>query len=188
MDELVHKFRANIFAREREYRLAEGSLDWSDGEKRGTVPLRDIVGIRIYQQPGAGMGPTMRRAIVRTRAGKTILLASNHYVRFAVIEDRAATYRPFITGLVQRLAVQNPQAKFLVGHAWGLWVTWLVLLFASVGMLILAVWVFVHEDFPWKAMLYIPIVLASVPAALLIVTRSRPRQVDPKAMPPGTFE
>ena len=188
MGDHEHAFSASIFARERRYRLTGEPLEWSDGREAGRVALRDVVGVRVFQQPGGGIGPRMRRTVVRTRDGGRVVLGSNHYVRIGHIEDRAATYRPFVAALVERVAARNPQALFQVGHHWLLWLTWLVVMVAGILVALLAAVVAFKGESPWQAAIYVPLVLAYIPMAMVVVGGSRPRRVDPLAMPAGTFD
>lgn len=188
VSDLEHAFKATVFARERRYRLTGDALEWDDGEKHGAIALRDVVRVRVFRQPGGGMGPTMRRTIVHARDGGKVLLASNHYVSLGHIEDRADTYRPFVAALVERVAARNPQAVIQVGHHWLLWLTWLVLMVAAIFVTVLAAVIAFKGEAPWQAVIYVPLVLAYIPMALRIVGGSRPRRVDPHAMPAGTFD
>lgn len=183
-----HAFRASVFSRERRYRLTVDALEWDDGEKRGSVPLRDVTQVRIFHQPGGGFTRTMRRTIVSTRSAGTIMLSSNHYVRLAKIEDRPESYLPFVEALVARVAAANPQARFVAGHGWGLWLLWLAVLIGSILVLALTVLVFLGGGAPWQAAIYVAILIGYLPIGWQVVRGSRPRIVDPRALPAGTFD
>ena len=55
MTEIAHAFRPTIFARERRFLLRDDALVVDDGEATRTIPLAQVVAVRVYRQPGAGM-------------------------------------------------------------------------------------------------------------------------------------
>ena len=186
--EVVHAFRPTIFSRERGFRLGADALVVDDGNGSRTIPLAHVAAVRVYKQPGAGFGPAIRRAIVRLADGATLVVQNTHYLGFARIEDRAASYRAFVTALVERVARANPAARVTVGHSWLAWSMWLALLVAALAMLALGVAVIASRDFPLEAVLYVGIVAAFVPTMWRVVRDSRPRVGDPHALPAGLLD
>jgi hypothetical protein len=186
--EVVHAFRPTIFARERTFRLGDDALVVEDGATTRTIPLASVVAVRIYKQPGGGMGPAIRRAIVTLAGGETLVVQSSHYLGFARIEDRAASYRAFAAALVERVLRANPSARITVGHSWLAWSLWLALLVGAIAVLALGAILLVQREFPLAALLYIGIVAAFVPTMWRVVRDSRPRAGDPHALPAAIFE
>lgn len=188
MTEIAHAFRPTIFARERSFRLRDDALVVDDGEAARTIPLAQVVAVRVYRQPGAGMGPTIRRAVVTLAGGESLVAQSTHYLGFARTEDRAGSYRAFVASLCERVARANPRARVTVGHSWLAWSMWLALLVGALAVLALGAVVLVREAFPLAALLYVGIVAAFVPTMWRVVRDSRPRPGDPNALPAGILD
>jgi hypothetical protein len=187
-DDVVHAFRPTIFSRERGFRLGADTLVVDDGNNSRTIPLAQVAGIRVYKQPGGGLGPAIRRAIVRLADGATLVVQNTHYLGFARIEDRAASYRAFVAALVERVVRANPDARVTVGHSWLAWSIWLALLVAALAVLALGAILLASRDFPLAAVLYVGIVVAFVPTMWRVVRDSRPRASDPHALPAGLLD
>lgn len=186
--EVVHAFRPTIFSRERTFRLRDDALVVDDGAAPRTIPLANVAAVRIYRQPGGGMGPAIRRAVVTLVGGDTLVVQSSHYLGFARIEDRAASYRALVGALVERVARANPAARVTVGHSWLAWSLWLALLVGAIAVLALGAIVLVQREFPLAVLLYVGIVAAFVPTMWRVVRDSRPRAGDPHALPVGIFD
>ena len=184
----AHAFRPTIFSRERRFRLAERALEFDDGASVRAIPYADVAGLRIYRQPGGGMGPTIRRTVLRLASGGTVVLQSTHYAGFAKIEDRAQSYRTLVAGLVERVLHANPQARVAVGHSPLAWSVWLALLVAAIAVIALGLVLLVRRDFPLAALVYVAVVVAFVPTLWRVVRTSRPREGDPRALPMGILD
>jgi len=117
MTEFKHSFRRNLFAPERTYRLGPDGLEWSDGGSAGAIPYRDIEAVREYKSKvrGALAAHLPRRFDyeVDCRDGSTIVLNSRHYTGFLAAEDRSASCTALAAELRNRVALANPDAKFV---------------------------------------------------------------------------
>lgn len=188
MTGLVHSFRPTVFSRERHYQLHDEALLWTDDEVQRSAALRDVASVRIYRQSGAGLGPTIRRAVLLLRSGDKVVLQSTHYVRFGVIEDRAGSYRAFVGALLERIVAANPQAKVIFGHSWLMWTIWLAVLIGAVLVLAGSLLLFITHDFPLEVLLYLGIIVAFLPVTWRVVSTSRPRVGNPQALPAGILD
>lgn len=184
----LHAFRPTIFSRERRFRLTADALEIDDGVATRTVPYAGIAGMRIYKQPGAGFGPTIRRTVLRLPGGETMVLQSTHYIGFAKVEDRADSYRALVAALIECVMHANPSARVTVGHSWLAWTLWLAMLVGAVAVILLGVALMFRRDFPLAALLYVGIVVAFVPTMWRVVSTSRPRDGDPRALPAGILD
>ncbi|HVF64106.1 MAG TPA: hypothetical protein VNE58_08935 [Casimicrobiaceae bacterium] len=189
MNDLVHAFRPSIFARERRYRLRDQTLLVDDGDAaERSVMLATVASIRIYRQDATKVGPAVRRAILHLASGETIVLQSDHYVRLFVIEDRAASYRAFVTALLERVIAAVPNVRVVVGHSWMAWMLWLVIL-AGAAVVLLAGGVMVAAaQSPLLVIPYLAIIVAFLPVTWRVVTKSRPRLADARALPAGILD
>jgi hypothetical protein len=141
MNEPTYRVRAGLFDTERTYALTDDAVVSPGGR---TIRFADIASIRFYDVPGADMagGGTLaagaRRCVIWPRHGRALVLASAHYRSFGNVEDRSASFLPFVAALIERVTRRNPDAVFLTGMPVGLWWTW-----ASVLVLLVAVVVFI---------------------------------------------
>ena len=110
-------------------------------------------------------------------------------MRFGVVEDRAESYRAFVAALLERVAAANPGARVTIGHSWLAWSMWLMLLVGSLAVLLLGVALIVRRDFPLEAVLYRRHRRrARCRTTWRVVSTSRPRTGDVRALPPGTLD
>ena len=182
-----HCFRRTIFARERCYTLDDAALVCSEDGSEHRVPLSEILRIHIYRVP-ASMGPAIRRTVLHLRSGKRVVLQSNHYVRLAVIQDRADTYRYLVTNLLQRIARYSFEPEITLGAPGALWITWLVLFVASCIVLAAGLLIFVAGDFPIGAVLSFGIVVGFLPLAWRMLRAGRAHRTDVRSVPADALE
>ena len=187
-ERLEHAFRMSLIGRERRFRLGDDALEIDDGVGTQAIPFAGIAGIRLYKQSGASFGPTIRRTVLTLSDGGTVVLQSSHYVSLGTFEDRVESYRALAGALVARVTAANPQARVTVGHSWFAWSVWFALLVGALAVLALGAVLLVRRDFPVAALLYLGVVVAFVPLMWRVVSRSRPRLRDPRALPAGILD
>lgn len=185
-EELVHRVRANVFARDAEWRIEGDRLIWRSAEKEakgdgGVIALDQVESIRLTQEPARrGMRLFCR---VRTREGATALIGSAHHAGFLRAEDRGGTYRPLARGLISRVAIANPRARFLTGatpFAWWSVVLGLAVLFGAMAALFVLAG---REMFTPRLLVGAALVAAGAPNLVRWLTANRPGAFDP-ADPP----
>src|SRR5262245_58961718 len=126
MADFVYSVRPNIFVPERTYQLDPDALVWKDSRGQGRLPYQDIFKVRTDSLLNP-VGPIMRQCVLHRSYGTKVVLKSTHYIGLSNMEDRSASYRPFVDELLFRVAVANPHARFMVGLTWPMWMTWLLI-------------------------------------------------------------
>ncbi|MEP7182691.1 MAG: hypothetical protein ABI886_10915 [Betaproteobacteria bacterium] len=184
--EVAHAFKPNVASREQRYVLLRDAIVGSDGATERRTPLSAIRRIRIYAVP-SGMGPSLRRTLLSLRSGRKLVLESNSYVRFGVIEDRGETYRRLVEAPVRQVATTDPAVEIVVGPPTALWAFWLVVLIASAMVLVAGALVAVTGDFPLSAALYLGLVVVLMPLGWRFVAAGRARRADPMQLPDKLF-
>jgi hypothetical protein len=184
VSELVHAFRPTIFSAERSFRLGPDALEWKDGRHDGRAVYADVSRVNLSVLPILGQ-EAQRRCALRSRPVGKIVLSSASYKALGVIEDRSASYIPFVRELTTRIAAANPQAIFIAGQPWGLWLFWLILLIASAVILLCGIILGVMGQFPPAATAVFGILALFLPLGWRIVRHDHPRPFDPKTLAAG---
>ena len=118
MNEPSYQCRPGWFARERTYRLLSDRLEWQDGSRGGRAAYADIVRVEVCKERFLGSATTYWRCVLYRNSGGTIKLSAANRCGFRRIEDRTATYVPFIKELEARIAIANPQLVMIDGATW----------------------------------------------------------------------
>lgn len=189
MNELTYSFRLSLFRKETTYRLADHALLWSEGERNGALEFAEIRRIRIYESPGAQSMPPFSRCVITPKAGRSIILSSNHFAGVGEFEVRMDRFQPFVQGLIARVAGANPAVEFIAGMPMGLWVSYVVILAALVVITPLGVALMIflsrsgeHVAAGFTASLAICLgFLFSIGPLWRLVRRNRPQVFDPRA-------
>jgi hypothetical protein len=183
MDDPTYRFRLSRFRKEATYRLTNQALAWTDGQSEGALAFADIRQMRIYDSPGVSGMPGFTRCTIRPRAGRAVILSSNHFGGIGDWESRSKSFRPFVDALLRRAARANPRVAFISGMPMALWVTWIVLLVGLVIVTPLGIAVVVIQGKEMSAGFYgafaicVGLLLGFFPL-LRLVRRNRPRRFD----------
>lgn len=113
-----YTFRPSVLSGERNYRLDADSLVWDDAKRHGRVAYREIDRMHIYKERFLGSSASYWSSVLYCRSGKKIRLGAAHRAPFRSIEDRTATYIPFVKELEARVQRFNPNATFQPGSYW----------------------------------------------------------------------
>jgi hypothetical protein len=144
MTEVAYQFRSGRNASERSYHQTDKGLLWREDTASGALPYADIRKIRIFGAPNLVIDgvalPPFKICTISGRTGPALVLSSNHFVRFGVIEDRSSTFAPFVTALIERVSAANPNAVFVRGMPISVWLAWAgvsALLILALGFIVL---------------------------------------------------
>jgi Kdo2-lipid IVA lauroyltransferase/acyltransferase len=118
MTDLTYSFRISRRSVETTYRLAPHGLTWGRARDGGSVPYRAIVKVQTYRVRFLGSRKTYWRCDLFDLRGQRIRLQAAHCAEDGRIEDRAATYMPFVERLKSRIAGANSAAVFVTGRHW----------------------------------------------------------------------
>ncbi len=111
-----YSFRPSVLASERHYSLAADRLTWT-GSAEGSVTYRAVTKVKIYQTRFWGSSRSYWTCVLYPHGSKKIHLGAAHRLRMRKIEDRTATYIPFIKELEARIAAANTDARFVTGRS-----------------------------------------------------------------------
>src|SRR5262249_29778258 len=124
MTDPVYSLRAHRWCPETTYRQHDDALHWSNNRGHGSLAFAEIRKVQVYKIRYLRSRASYWRCILHGVDGRKICLQAAHYVAFHQIEDRTATYIPFIKRLESRIAVVNPSARFEEGNHWLELVDW----------------------------------------------------------------
>jgi hypothetical protein len=181
MSEPSYAFRANAFSVERHYELGPDAIAWKDARQEGRFAYREIVKVNISCVPS--LGQTLYRCLLRSGTGKKAVLTSATYKRLGVIEDRSASYVPFVRELLLRVAGANPKASFTAGQAFGLWLSWIVILVLTGLILAGALVLTVAGQLPVSGSASLLVLLIMLPIGWRVVRHGPQRPFDPHKPP-----
>jgi len=109
-----YSFRPSALAPERQYALDADQLTWT-GDNRGSLAYNSVAKVKVYQARFWGSSKSYWTCVLYPHFGKTIYLSAAHRAGGRTIEDRTATYIPFIKELETRIAAAG-QARFVKGR------------------------------------------------------------------------
>ena len=191
MDAPAYRFRLSQFSKETTYRLRGTALAWSEGNPDGALAFADIRWIRVYDSPGANDMPAFTRCTIKPKAGRAVILSSNHFVGLANWESRTAGFKPFVDALLRQAALANPRIEFISGMPAALWMTWIAILagLCLIAPLAVAVIVIEGKDMSPGTLGTLAVcagmVLAFFPL-LRLIRRNRPQRFDGREGTPAT--
>jgi Kdo2-lipid IVA lauroyltransferase/acyltransferase len=120
--EFSYSFRANAFARKRQYRLGPDALHWTDGVSHGRVGYDDVQEVRLFRKYIRGEAAINKKVMWRVhlyrRSSRVVVLSSLHYVRFGRWEDRSMFYNAFINALLAHLRKFNANLTIVAEDHW----------------------------------------------------------------------
>ncbi len=99
-------------------RLENDGLAWKQGRREGHVAYGAVSQLRIYKVRFFGSSAGYWRCVLFHGRGRRLSLQAADWRSFRRIEDRTASYIPFVKELEARIAAANPQARFLAGRSW----------------------------------------------------------------------
>jgi Kdo2-lipid IVA lauroyltransferase/acyltransferase len=114
----TYSFRPGRFARERTYRLAADGFEWQEGRRRGYLAYADIAKVDVCKERFLGSSASYWRCILRPGSGGAIRLGAASRRGLRGVEDRTATYIPFIKALETRIAAASPHRIFTTSEPW----------------------------------------------------------------------
>jgi hypothetical protein len=188
---ITYSFRANLFEKERVFRLSDGGLEIADADALpAALPLShpppvpvsyaSIVEVRL------SYGPTRERlnrycCDLRLHNGRQIALCNESYRGFADFADQSARYRAFVVALHALIQSRGGPCAFRTGPATALFafnvgclglgmlfLLWIVWLIPSAGLLVLVKLAFLA--------VYVPVMIHYFRA-------NRPQSYSPDAIP-----
>jgi len=118
MPNLSYVVRTGPWSLETTYGQDADALFWKSAWREGRVAYAAIREVQVYKVRYFGSRSTYWRCVLRYGPSRKIRLQAAHYLGFRRIEDRTATYIPFIKKLEARIATANPGVAFREGRHW----------------------------------------------------------------------
>lgn len=182
---LIHRVRANVFAREAEWRLEGDRLFWraTDDGGQGVMALEAVASVRLTVEPGRG--GTRRLCRISSRDGSALLISSLHLASALRTQDRAESFAALVRALTRRVAQLNPHARFLTGArpaAWFTIVGGLASLGAALGLMTMR---FGAEMLTSRLMIGVALVALGMPNLIRWLVANKPGVFDPAQPPLG---
>ena len=110
--------RVTPWGPEVHHRLAPDALCSSSARANNRIAYASIRKIRVHKIRYLGSRTTYWRCVLQSVDGERTCLQAAHYVGFRRVEDRSASYIPFIKQLEARIAAANPTVVFEQGSHW----------------------------------------------------------------------
>jgi KDO2-lipid IV(A) lauroyltransferase len=129
MTHLTYSLRASRWGPETSYSQDDDALHWTNARGKGSVRYVDITKLEVYKFRFLGSRTSYWRCVLHCPGGQKIRLQAAHHVSFRRIEDRTASYIPFIKRLESRIRAVNPTVFSHGGH-------WIAILDAWRGHLV----------------------------------------------------
>lgn len=110
--------RSGWFSPSTTFWLEPEGLRWRRGHQESRLAYGAVSRAQIYKVRFLGSSATYWRCVLCYGAGRRLRLQAAHHKGFRQIEDRTASYIPFVKELEARIAAANPEAEFLAGRHW----------------------------------------------------------------------
>ncbi|MGH6770910.1 MAG: hypothetical protein ACRECO_18030 [Xanthobacteraceae bacterium] len=181
---LAYAVRANVFEHEMTWRLGADALEVDAGAGVATrrFPYRDFTELRLSFAP-TRFDFARYRCDLRIFGHPSTAILSTHYAGIGDFEDRAATYAPFMRGLVAQVAAANPPCRFRAGKHPATYIAEHVFLLAMIVLLVFVIGLVGGVGLSGLVMVKLGILLFYVPVMILYTRKNWPRRFDPHAIP-----
>src|SRR5262249_39181455 len=149
--------------------------DTASPGKSTRLSYAEIRSLRISYAPSR-FDRARYRCEISTKSGATFVILSTHYAGVGDFEDRAATYVPLMRGLIARVALANPAARFFSGKKPLVYVLENAFLLAMFMLLALAL--ALVGDFGWSGLVWLKLALlaAYIPIAIHYTRKNWPKK------------
>lgn len=109
------------------------------GRKVHEVRLGAVETVRMTYEPGR-IGQRAFRTKVTMRDGKAFTFTSLNWRSLIEAQEMTTEYRAFAESLCQAIARANPQARFVAGKPWWLWVSTTAVAVLSFVLMAVLIW------------------------------------------------
>jgi hypothetical protein len=183
----TYSARANALEYDATWRLGPDALVMTGGNAGAadaafTFPYREIAEVRLSFSP-TRFDRGRYRCDIRMKSGARTAILSTHYAGIADFQDRAATYVPFVHGLIARVAAANPHCRFRAGKSpLVYWAEHLFLLamFALLVIVLAAIGGSHMSESSWTKLM---LILGAIPLLIAYTRANYPRSFKPDAVP-----
>lgn len=166
------------------FTLEGDRLTVDSGRKVHEVRLGAVESVRMTYETGR-LGQKSFRTKVTMKDGKAFSFSSVSWKSLIEAEQRANEYRAFTGALFEAIAKANPEARFVAGKPWWLWVSTTLVAFASLIAMAFLIWHAVRMGATSVALLGGFFALVGVWQIEPMVRLNKPRPFRPEAPPAG---
>jgi hypothetical protein len=157
-------------------------LTVDSGRKVSVVRLGAVEQVRMTFEPGRFAQKAYRMRVIM-KDGKTFTLSSLSWRGLVEAREQGPEYRAFTRALLDAILRANPEARFLAGKSWPIWlVTSAVGIASLIGMAIL-IWRAFETGATNIGILGALFALVGIWQIEPMVRLNKPRSFDPKAPP-----
>ncbi|WP_201830228.1 hypothetical protein [Microvirga zambiensis] len=114
-------------------------LTVDSGRKVHEVQLGAVDTVRMTYEPGRLAQKSFRTKVIM-KDGKSFAFNSLNWKSLVEAQELTQEYRAFVQALCDTIARANPQARFVAGKPWGLWVPTSALAVASLLTMVYLIW------------------------------------------------
>jgi hypothetical protein len=179
--------RANALEYEGTWRLTSDSLELKGGPTAGPdvvlhFPYAGMSELRLSFAP-TRFDRRRYRCEVRMRSGQRVSIISTHFESVGNFEDRAATYVPFVRGLIARVAAANPACRFRSGKRPLFYLLEHAFLLAALVLLVFVIGLVGGAGLSQLVLVKLAILAFYIPVMILYTRKNWPRRFDPRNIP-----
>ncbi len=118
MTDPTYSFRLHPFAREKRYVLRPDAVEWHDRTGVHRIRYAEVAKLASGQVRYRGSSTYYWTCVVFPRQGGIVRLSAAHRAGLRRVEDRSASYMPFIAELQRRIIAANPQVIAAHRRSW----------------------------------------------------------------------
>ena len=180
MAEFTYTCRDSLLSDEVTWTLTDTAIESTAGLN---LPLSEITLIRVHDSLGV---PISGRFVIERAHGKSVVLTSNHYVRFGRFEDRSASLSAFIEALLLRVNIASPHAVLVTGMPPALWWMWMAILIgcflvSAFAAVIIVIEIYTKGKISLEVLVTLPMIAGVLMSTVAIIRllrkgKSRPLQ------------
>lgn len=168
-----YAFRSILFRRERRFTLTPDALLVQGGRRDILLRYADIASVRLYLADLRASGPVDRCDL--RAPGHTIRLQSAHVGGPADLQDRRASFEPFVWQLVRRINDANPDARVMAGSPGSMRFGWMFALAVLVASALGGLALLIYGE--WSGLWLVIMALGATPRVLAMLTRKPARRL-----------
>ena len=118
VSDFAYLFRPGRFSAEQSWTLRPERVEWTAGSRVSAIRYDEVARVIVYKARFLGSSASYWTCVLVPRTGRRrIKVSAANRVGLRAVEDRTATYIPFIKELEARIAAVNPEAQpRTVGH------------------------------------------------------------------------
>ena len=157
-------------------------LTVDSGRKVHEVQLGAVDTVRMTYEPGRLAMKAFRTKVIM-KDGKSFTFSSLDWKSLVEAQEMTREYRAFAQALCDAIFRANPEAKFVAGKPWGLWLPTSVLAIASLLAMAYLIWQALRMDAPGIALLGALFAVVGVWQIEPMIRLNKPRPFRSEALP-----